>query len=98
MDFVTDFPISTDWKGNSYDLIVVIVHRLTKMVHYELVKVTIYAPRLGKMILDVVVRHYGLPDLIVSDRGPSLHQSSRHHYAISGESSKGSPILRQITK
>ena len=69
MDFVTGLPVSTDWKGESYDSILVIVDRLTKMVHYEPVKVTIDAPGLAEVILDVVVRHHGLPDSIVSDRG-----------------------------
>ena len=41
MDFVTGFPVSTNWKSNIYDSILVIVNPLTKMVHYELVKVII---------------------------------------------------------
>ena len=69
MDFVTGLPLSADWKGNSYDSILVIVDRLTKMVHYEPVKVTIDAPGLAEVIIDVVVRHHGLPDSIISDRG-----------------------------
>ena len=69
MDFVTGLPISTDWKGDSYDSILVIVDRLTKMVHYEPVKVTINAPGLAEVIIDVVVRHHGLPDSIVTNRG-----------------------------
>ena len=69
MHFVTGLPISTHRKGKSYDSILVIVNRLTKMVHYEPVKVTIDAPGLAEVILDVVVRHHGLPDSIVSDRG-----------------------------
>ena len=68
MDFVTGLPISTDWKGDSYDSILVIVDRLTKMVHYELVKVTINASGLAEVIIDIVVRHHGLPDSIVTDR------------------------------
>ena len=55
MDFVTGLPLSSDWKGDSYDSILVIVDRLTKMVHYEPVKVTIDAPRLAEVIIDVVV-------------------------------------------
>ena len=39
------------------------------MVHYEPVQITITAPALAKVILNVVVRHYGLRDSIVSDRG-----------------------------
>ena len=68
IDFVTGLPLSADWKGDSYDSILVIVDRLTKMVHYEPVKVTIDAPGLAEVIIDVVVRHHGLPDSIISDR------------------------------
>ncbi len=69
MDFVTGLPISADWKGDSYDSILVIVDRLTKMVHYKLVKVTIDAPGLAEVVIDVVVRHHGVPESIVMDRG-----------------------------
>ena len=68
MDFVTGLPLSANWKGDSYDSILVIVDRLTKMVHYEPVKVTIDAPGLAEVIIDVVVRHHGLPDSIISDQ------------------------------
>ena len=44
------------------------VNRLTKMVHYEPVKVTIDAPELAKVIIDVVMQHHGLSDSIISDR------------------------------
>ena len=69
MDFVTGLPISTNWKGDSYDSILVIVDRHTKMVYYEPVKVTINAPGLAEIILDVVIWHHGLPDSIVSNKG-----------------------------
>ena len=69
INFVTRLPISTDWKGESYASILVIVDRLTKMVHYKPVKVTIDAPGLAEVILGVVVWHHGLSDSIVSHRG-----------------------------
>ena len=69
IDFITRLPISTDWKDESFDSILVIVNRLTKMMHYELVKVTINAPRRAKVILDVVVSRHGLFESIVSDKG-----------------------------
>ena len=65
---MTGLPLSADWKGNSYDSIFVIVDRLTKMVHYEPVKVTINASGLAEVIIIVVVQHYGLSDSIISDR------------------------------
>ena len=39
------------------------------MMHYEPAKVTIDAPGLAEVIIDVVVRYHGLPDSIISDRG-----------------------------
>ena len=69
MDFVTGLPILTDWKGDSYDSILVIVNRLTKIVYYKLIKVTIDAPGLAEIIINVVVRHHGLLDSIVTNRG-----------------------------
>ena len=69
MDFVTGLSILSDWKDNSYDSILVIIDKLTKMVHYEPVKVSINALGLVEVILNVVVWHYGLPDSIVINKG-----------------------------
>ena len=69
MDFVIGLLVSTNWKGESYDYILIIVDRLMKMVYYEPVKVTIDAPGLAEVIIDVVVRYHGLPDSIVSNLG-----------------------------
>ena len=68
MDFVTGLPILTNWKGDSYDSILVIVDWLTKIVHYKPVKVAIDALGLAKVIINVVVQHHGLPESIVIDR------------------------------
>ena len=69
MDFVTKLSISTDWKDNSYNFILIIIGLLMKMGYYEPVKVIIDASGLAKVILEVVVWHYSLPNSIVSDRG-----------------------------
>ena len=69
---MTDIPHSADWKGNSYNVILVIVDRLTKMVHYKPVKVTINTPGLAEVIIDMVVQYHGLPDSIISDRRASF--------------------------
>ncbi len=55
MDFITSLRILADWKCDNYDLILVIVNWLTKMVHYKLVKVMINAPGLTEVIIDVIV-------------------------------------------
>ena len=72
MDFVTGLPISTNWKGDSQDSILVIVDWLTKMVHYNPVKITIDALGRVEVIIDVVVCHHGFPDSIVTDKGSLL--------------------------
>ena len=69
MDFVTGLPLFADWKGNSYNSILVMVNHLTKMVHYEPVKININGPALAKVIRDMVVRHHDLLNSIISDRG-----------------------------
>ncbi len=68
MDFVTRLPILANWKVDSYDLILVIVNRLTKMIYYELVKITIDALGLAEVIIDVVMRHYRVLESIVTDQ------------------------------
>ena len=60
-------PIFTNWKGNSNNLILVIVDPLTKMVYDKPVKITFNALDLAKVILEGIVRHHGLFDSIMSD-------------------------------
>ncbi len=67
MDFVISLSILTNWKCKSYDSILIIVNRLTKMVHYEPVKVTVNALSLAEVIIDMVVQHHSLLHSIVSD-------------------------------
>ncbi len=69
MDFVISLAISTDWKNDSYDSILVIVDRLMKMIHHVSVKVTIDILGLAEVIIDVIVRHHGVLESIVTDQG-----------------------------
>ena len=68
MDFLTSLPVLIDWKGDSYNSILVIINQLTKMVDYKLVKITLDALGLAKVTLDVIICHHGLPDSIVTNR------------------------------
>lgn len=67
MNFDTGLPVSNYSKSESYDLTIGIFDRLSKMVNYELVKVTIDALILTKVIINIVVGYYGLSDLIISN-------------------------------
>ena len=64
MDFVGPLPSS-----NNFDMILVIVDRLTKMAIFIPTKSTINANDLCKLFRDHVIRLHGFPDSIVSDRG-----------------------------
>lgn len=48
------------------------MYQPTKMVQYKLIKTIINAASLPKVINNVVVRNYGLPDLIISKWGSVL--------------------------
>lgn len=67
MDFVTGFPLLVDKKGDNYDAILVIVDWLIKTVHYKMVKIMINISGLAKVIIDIVIRHHGLSELIISN-------------------------------
>ncbi len=67
MDFVTGLPVLTNWKGEIYDSILVIIDTLMKIVHYEPVKITMNALGLAEIIIEAIVRQYDLTDLFISD-------------------------------
>ena len=67
MDFIISLPILANWKDNNYNLILVIVDRLTKMVHYKPIKVTIKISGLAKVIINIVVRYHGVLESIMTN-------------------------------
>ena len=65
MDFVTRLPHSKD----GYDSIWVIMNRLTKSVHFLLVKATYYVAKFAKLYIKHIVCLHGVPISIITDRG-----------------------------
>ena len=55
MNFVMRLLISNDWKGKSYDSILVIIDWLKTIMYYKPIKITIHASKLAEVILDMVV-------------------------------------------
>lgn len=55
INFVTSFSFSINLKGEIYNLILVIVDQLIKMIYYKLINIIINAPRLAKVILDIII-------------------------------------------
>lgn len=67
MDFVVGLPMS-----NGFDAIWVVVDRLTKMRHLVPCRSDITARKLAELFVKNIFRLHGLPDTIVSDRGPQF--------------------------
>jgi len=68
MDFVTGLPPSM-LRGVVYNAILVIVDRYTKMAHYQACTKELDAEGLCGLIIERVIRDYGVPEGIVTDRG-----------------------------
>ncbi len=64
---MTDIPILTNWKSESYNLILVIVDSFTKIIYYELVKVTMDVLGLIEVIINVIVCYHRVSELIITD-------------------------------
>jgi len=66
-DFITKLPIA-----QGYDSILVVVDRLTKMVHFTPTIEKTSAEGLARLFRDNVWKLHGLPESIISDRGPQF--------------------------
>jgi transposase InsO family protein len=67
VDFVTGLP-----RSKGFDAICVVVDRLTKQRHLIPCTTTITAEGLVDLFCDRIFRYHGLPETIVSDRGPQF--------------------------
>ena len=64
-DFITKLPLAQE-----YDLILVVVDRLTKMIHFIPTTEKTLAEGLARLFRDNVWKLHGLSESIISDRGP----------------------------
>jgi hypothetical protein len=110
MDFIVGLP--TMEKG--FDLIWVIIDRLTKSAHFIPMKTTYCPHNYADIYFQQVVHLHGVPKSIVSDRGPQftthfwecLHQnlgtnlisSSAYHLQTSGQTERVNQILEDMLR
>jgi len=64
LDLVTGLP-----NSHGFDTLLVVVDRLSKMVHYIPTTTDVNSKGIARLFLDNVFKLHGLPDSIVSDRG-----------------------------
>jgi len=67
VDFITKLPLA-----QGYDSILVVVDRLTKMVHFIPTTEKTLVEGLARLFRDNVWKLYGLPESIISDRRPQF--------------------------
>jgi len=67
VDFITKLPLA-----QGYNLILVVVDRLTKMVYFIPTMEKMLAKRLVQLFRDNVWKLHGLPESIISDRRPQF--------------------------
>lgn len=82
MDFITDLPPSR-FAGLTFDAILVIVDRFSKMAHYVPARMDWDGIDLAQAWIREVIRLHGTPESVLSDRGPvmrSKHWDTFHHY------------------
>ena len=109
MDFISRLPTV---KG--YDSIWVIVDRLTKVVRFIRVRTEYHPHQYVELYFEHIVRQYGVPHNIISDRGPEfttrfwecLHeqigthlvQSSAYHPQTAGQTECVNQILEDMLR
>lgn len=71
-DFVTALLLLINWNYGSYNLILIIVDCLIKMVYYKLAKMTVYKTGFAEMIINIVIRHPKLLKSIISNKSSIL--------------------------
>ena len=69
MDFIVGLPPSINEYGQAADSILVVVDRFTKYSRYYAVQSTIDAPKLADLFMREIIRDFGVPRSIVTDRG-----------------------------
>jgi len=67
VDFITNLPLA-----QGYDLILAVVDRFTKMVHFILTTEKTSAEGLVRLFRDNIWKLHGLPDSIIFNRGPQF--------------------------
>ena len=67
-----DYVVALPKTEGGYDAVLVLVDRLTKMVHLVPTTTTVTAEQTARAYFDNVVRLHGVPKSVVSDRGPQF--------------------------
>ena len=106
------FGLPRDANGNNG--VLVFVDRLSKMVHLAPVVDEVDGPASAKLFVDMVFRHHGLPDSIVSDRdtrftsefwktlfrllGTRLDMATKDHPETDGQTERANRVVEDVLR
>lgn len=109
LDLITGLPSS-----NSYDAVLVVVDRLTKMAHFVPCNTTLDSQTFARLYRDSIFRLHGLPESVISDRGSIFtseytknlckllsirsHLSTAFHPQTDGQTERVNAILEQYLR
>jgi hypothetical protein len=109
-----DFIVALPKTKRGYDATIVIVDKLTKWVIYIASHTTDDAPTVARYFFDHVVRHHGIPTVIISDRdakfasifwqslwgqlGTRLHMSTAFHPQTDGQTERQNRTLEEAMR
>ena len=106
MDFVVNLPVI----GRKHDSVRVMVNRLTKSAHFPPVRTDYSLDKLAKLYIKKIVRLYGIPISIISDRDPRftsrfwgslgtrLNLSTTFHTQTDGQSKRMIQVLKDMLR
>jgi hypothetical protein len=110
MDFITKLLITV----KQHDSIMVVVDKLTKAMHFILVKTTHKETNIAEIYMKEFVRLHGVPKVIVSDKDPTftsnfwtglfkgfgtnLNLSTTYHLESNGQTSMTNKIIEDILR
>ena len=68
MNFIIDLPLSSTYESTTWDSILVIVNKLTKMAHYISVQKTMSVTDFIEVFIQDIVRLHDVSEVLVTDR------------------------------
>ncbi|TPX33406.1 hypothetical protein SeLEV6574_g08385 [Synchytrium endobioticum] len=114
MDFIVKLPPSTSSDGIVYDSILVVVDRRSKLTHFIPTREAITAEATARLLFHKVICKHGIPESIVTDRGPQFRSrfwkallqmlgskaslSTAYHPQTDGQSERTNQVLEQYLR
>ena len=67
MNFITDLSLSSIYESMMWDLILIVVNKLTKMTHYISVQKMMSVADFIEVFIRDIIRHYNVSEVLITD-------------------------------